>query len=208
MTMLSARAFGSVSYERPYVKTTLRTRGLGAGLRRLLYSAALLAAVGCETPSWSGIDTLTGGPLRLVPTRASVPVLTGVYRSARLGTLQLWQAGAHVHGRFELGAGPGRVIGALDGTLQDDLLRYRWIEKRGRCDAPRSAHGHGYFFYLSTSRLEPFTRLVGERDYLVPTPQPAHLPQLGTRSDGTITALRVSANPDTDSPAAVGCEGA
>jgi hypothetical protein len=177
----------------------------GTGRWPRLWAALLFAALGCDTPGWSGIDTLTGSPLRLVPTESGTYSLGGIYRSARLGTLRLWQVGPHVRGRFVTGAGASRIFGVLDGTLRYDLLRYRWLERRGDCLGPRSAHGHGFFFFLPAARAQPFARLIGQRDYLVPSARPAHLPQLGTRIDGTISALQLTSAPDSNAPAADGC---
>jgi hypothetical protein len=163
-----------------------RTRALAAVLS--------LAAVSCaSTPVWRGLDTSSGQNLVITP-RADGPYdLTGWYRSPQLGELRLQQAGARVRGEFATAMGGTRlVVGVLEGDLDGNLLRFSWRE-RGPTRRVSQAHGHGYLLAqpinADTTRAP---QLYGGRDYTIVAPQPAHLPQEGTRIGEPLTAVRVS----------------
>jgi hypothetical protein len=95
---------------------------------------ALLAA-GCGGGSVERAD-VDPGPM---PENGT---FTGVWFSPQYGEMQMRQTGVNVIGEYT----QNERSGSIQGTVQGDLLRYEWREKReliaGR---PRETRGRGYF---------------------------------------------------------------
>jgi hypothetical protein len=69
---------------------------------------------------------------------------TGVWSSPQYGEMHMRQSGSHVIGRYEKDQRKGRI----QGTVEGDLMRFQWEEKRElvRGD-PTVTRGRGYFKY-------------------------------------------------------------
>lgn len=69
---------------------------------------------------------------------------TGVWSSPQYGEMQLVQTGSHVVGRYQ----KNERVGRIQGTVQGDLLRFQWEEKREMVQGrPTITRGRGYFKY-------------------------------------------------------------
>jgi len=89
-----------------------------------------------------------GGTLRANVTPGTMPETggwQGRWASVQYGNMTLCQTGAQVVGTFEKDERRGRI----QGTIQGDLLRFQWTERRemvrGR---PNISTGRGYFQYV------------------------------------------------------------
>jgi hypothetical protein len=166
-------------------------------LRWTLCWAWQLAAVGCaSTPVWNGLDTSSGANLLLTAAPSGHYELAGRYSSPQLGELRLWQEGSQIRGEFFAAIGGTRgVLGVLRGSLQGNLLRFSWRE-RSPITRLTQAHGHGFLLYQPAEPTDGRpARLYGRRDYTIPAPQPAHLPQEATRPGEPLSAARAREQP-------------
>ncbi|HEY6878208.1 MAG TPA: hypothetical protein VI299_09315 [Polyangiales bacterium] len=125
-------------------------RALSMGwLQGLLAVAIAFAALGCGA----------SGPPRIVA--KSMPqggTFTGVWHSPQYGEMHMRQNGSAVLGRYTKDERNGRI----QGSVQGDLMRFEWTEKReliaGRAVTTK---GHGYFRILH-DEAEGTWKLLGE----------------------------------------------
>ncbi|MEM1349930.1 MAG: hypothetical protein AAGI01_15325 [Myxococcota bacterium] len=114
----------------------------------LVLCTVLVGFVGCSAPS------------AVLPTPTPMPEgqsFTGVWYSQQFGRMYLRQVGGDVRGIYEHDDG-----GTLEGTVDGNMLKFRWLDPGDRQAAVRTQQGHGY---LVLKRGEPDTVLEGEWGY-------------------------------------------
>ena len=107
-------------------------------IRSLLVTVALAASLaGCG-----------GGTLRANVSAGPMPETggwQGRWASVQYGDMTLCQTGSQVVGTFEKDERRGRI----QGTVQGDLLRFQWTERREMVQGrPNISQGRGYFQYV------------------------------------------------------------
>lgn len=116
------------------LRDTTRAR-TGFQTLSILLLGCCLAALGCG----GNKIAIQAGPM---PTGGR---FSGTWHSPRYGDLQLSQSGNTAFGSY---VGDERR-GRLEGTVEGDLLRFRWTEKRELVQGhPTKLEGHGYFRYI------------------------------------------------------------
>ena len=156
-----------------------------------------LAVSACATPTagWSGLDVSSGQNRRISP-RAGRYAFAGTYRSAQLGTLQLWENGARIHGQFDYARGSVRVIGTLEGSFDGNWLRFDWRETHRSCLGLTHKQGRGELFYDPPLGDQSRPRLFGRRDFSTQlAPPQKNFRELLRVEGGPITAIRLDTNP-------------
>ncbi len=99
-----------------------------------------------------------GGRANVTPgTLPAGATFTGVYQSPQYGEMQILQTGAQAIGEYTQDERRGRI----QGTIQGDLMRFEWSERRelvvGR---PTTMRGRGYFRFVHGDDGSDY--LVGE----------------------------------------------
>jgi hypothetical protein len=86
-----------------------------------------------------------GGGGRASVTPGTMPeggTFSGVWQSPQYGRMDMVQTGVHVVGEYEKNERRGRI----EGTVQGDLMRFTWTERRELVTGvPRTNRGRGYF---------------------------------------------------------------
>jgi len=103
------------------------------------FPAMLLVGVVCLALGCGGEGSnLHAGPM---PTGGT---WSGVWQSPQYGEMHICQTGANVTGDYI----KNERHGTLQGTVQGDLLRFSWEERRELVQGrPGVSRGHGYFHY-------------------------------------------------------------
>jgi hypothetical protein len=84
----------------------------------------------------------------------------GVYFSTQFGYLHLVSDNRSANGAWRTAAGD--AWGEMSGTIEGDLLKYEWTERKiGAIGADATKKGHGYFRYTIPTPGEPH-KIVGE----------------------------------------------
>jgi hypothetical protein len=106
----------------------------------ILLSAAVVIALACA-PALQGCGGGAKHSIRVGPMPAGGS-FTGVWFSPQYGEMHIEQSGSTAIGRYTKDERQGRLQGSVEG----DVLRFEWKEKRemvvGR---PAESKGHGYF---------------------------------------------------------------
>jgi hypothetical protein len=125
-------------------------------LSSLTLALALALSVG---PAGAGLAAC-GGPGRANITAGTMPAgqtFTGVWHSPQYGEMQMVQTGNQVVAEYIQDERRGRI----QGTVQGDLLRFEWSERRelvaGR---PVTTRGRGYFRFVVGDDTDSY--IVGE----------------------------------------------
>jgi hypothetical protein len=84
----------------------------------------------------------------------------GVYYSTQFGYLHLVSDNRSANGAWRTAAGD--AWGEMSGTIEGDLLKYEWTERKiGAIGADATKKGHGYFRYTIPTPGEPH-KIIGE----------------------------------------------
>jgi hypothetical protein len=84
----------------------------------------------------------------------------GVYFSTQFGYLHLVSDNRSANGAWRTASGD--AWGEMSGTIEGDLLKYEWTERKiGAIGADATKKGHGYFRYTIPNPGEPH-KIVGE----------------------------------------------
>lgn len=84
----------------------------------------------------------------------------GVYYSPLFGYLHLVSDNRSANGAWRTAAGD--AWGEMSGTIEGDLLKYEWTERKiGAIGADATKKGHGYFRYTIPNPGEPH-KIIGE----------------------------------------------
>jgi hypothetical protein len=128
--------------------------------RRQILSSVLLSLslsatlVGCGPGNEAKVATVKPGSL---PEGGE---WNGVYYSTRFGYLHLVSDNRSANGAWRTAAGD--AWGELSGTIEGDVLKYEWTERKiGAIGADATKKGHGYFRYTIPKADEPH-KIVGE----------------------------------------------
>lgn len=116
-------------------------------LNLMLLGALLLMLVGC-------------GPSQKMPASTPLPAgtsYTGVWYSPQFEHMYLRQQGNEVRGIYTYKYG-----GTLEGTLDGNILKFKWIDPGDKAEARRSSKGQGYLQLLPDGES---MKLVGEWGY-------------------------------------------
>ncbi len=106
------------------------------------------------------LGTLGCGPSSKMPASKPLPsgtTFTGVWYSPQFEHMYLRQTGDEVRGIYTYKYG-----GTLEGTLDGNILKFKWIDPGSKEEARRGAKGEGYLQLLPDGES---MKLVGEWGY-------------------------------------------
>lgn len=111
---------------------------------------------------WVSVVCFVGcsAPAVVLPTPTPMPEgasFTGVWFSQQFGRMYLRQVGGDVRGIYEHDNG-----GTMEGTVDGNMLKFKWLDPGDRQAAVRTQQGHGYLM-LKPGEQDPV--LEGEWGY-------------------------------------------